>query len=1706
MITQKEIESTKISEISKDYYQIWNDLLEVSSKISERWDPTSTNESDPGIVLLKVLTACLDKLNYNVDKNTLEAFMPSAAQEESMRKLCDMMGYRMKYYLSATANITVYFKGDEWSADPDKASNLIIPRYTKFTNTDGDIVYTSIEDVNISDQNPVVNIKCIEGIIKICEENTGGIINLELIDSANRYYLPTEHIAENGIFVYSALANGTANLNSSWEKVENLNTEAKGAHVYKFGYDSKRFMPYIEFPDDIGDIIENGLIILYTLTNGLNGNISARTITKIDTTPIQWNLEDYGESSYNTTGISHTADEFGCYNALEIVNGADKESITNAYKNFKKTIGTFNTLITCRDYMNKIYQLTYRTNDSIEATDIPMVSNIIVSDIRDDINRAVTICSFESGSGMTYIDKPLTVETTASLEYDYGPDDNPLADYENLNKIWFKNDKYYICTVTPAPASDYIWAELINTTSKNLIDHFDLVFYPFYTYNNFHTTNDYKNSFRFNENIINTIANEIKDYKTISHNILSKNEIDSNDIVCIKNYLKLNSKITTTAKVTDAEWKSIKEDIIKAIYKTFNMRQLDFSEEIPYDDILNTIKGANPNIKNVVLDDPDLYTAVVVKELDLNPGMKSSAVKNVEYLFVPDNADEEIKAKYTPAEKNYIKSEGLTEADYLEEKKLKAKQFYNKLTLRNILAGRIEFLKYDTNFAQKVDEVIPDDAFMDTDAAPNYASNTTYVAGDYVTYDNQVYQVLKNIAAENNNEFSDLTTQLYEPVILPEFNNILPKLEISNQNGFTVQKDITLTENQYIQFRAPNLRTIKSYPAYVNYYLHLNQSSEGDAIPAEMQTLFDYLSGDNFAKFKDFLNDLVPEPGSITPTLSAPWITCSPENPNKQQIWTQGLNNYSAWFYVTSDGTNYTWNAITSPIIPSDSQTYYQYPINAETFGTWNEWLKTQEKVAEGDNKYNDAIAGLYKNLGYNVTNIPGRGIDENKNKYQHLIAWYPVNTTKFLQYFYLRKTSNSGNNQDGLGRDQTAAIIPKDTEYALKDGEYLCINYTDASSTPEVGASGVTLATSSSVVNIVYKKGDFIKPNFDLQDSTAKNETGSRWAKTTGFTFPNTYTIPGMFSLGTSEQIDIREIVQVYVYEPSNSSKNSNLPINVYFNLQDEPQDGDFWIPFNGTDGKAGKYILKEGEYFWYTDAKKTTITYIGAGTEIENYTSQRIQKDANTKRISTDEILENGLADIPWISLAGLFVADANNPGGENDKYLKWTEYQTVTLGEGDTIRTICGRDSTASGIELNLDNEWKPCADVNYTVKDATSESKLPDIKLGGDWGWEVRTYLGISTSANIGQTLKTDYIDEQNDRYYSKETIKLELKDEALPKPVYSDCIIKSNYLINLLWDKIPNQQDYYLENYSELTDKDIGPHLLKRFVKKDLYLNEDTTDTLTINNFSGNAESNAKNYTLVSFEDYVCTKETFNSFFTLNYIITNPQKTYGLVMFYYDTESTSINDYAMIKLTAKNIAGNEEAYTPSIFNNGTINNETWWSGDYVKTPAGLSAFYVLKPGLNIIRLKNNSYYSYELSVYPPYINDNGIKPKENRDDNLYFSDLSIIDNSDENLGIDQDLIQYYGVDDNGHGEILTGPQQLFKDINLMDPNHQFYYNFIPEQSLQIDINTKINENLKLSKLNYDYNNINNKFVISEIDADYLDKGIMLASSSSKGDNK
>ena len=676
MINEKELNLTQISPTKRDFYQIWTELLDVSKKLSERWDPTSTNETDPGIVLLKVLTACTDKLNYNIDKSVLELFMPSVTQEDSMRKLCDLLGYNMKYYQSATTDVTISYKGNLLN-DDSKIYTFTVPKFTQIKNSSADISYTTLKEcsftVGKSQDTAIITsnkVPCIEGSYQVCSTNDGELITIDHIDDNYRFYLPEAAIAENGIFV-SNLTNNS--YSAYWTKVDNLNTVISGKAAWKFGFDSYRQMPYIQFPEDISTLIEDGLKIEYIRTSGINGNVSARTLSKVAFTNELATNQSEGKNA-----ITISADDLIAVNTQATTNGANPETINAAYNNYKKIIGTFDTLVTCRDYMNKIYNL-YN-----EETNVPIVSNVIVSDIRDDINRAHVLCSFNE-YGITYIDKANA-----------------------------------------------------NTEGGKEINNFELLLYPFKTIYGVNNSSEYESSFRIDKTVVDPLIKPgIEEAKTISHEIKTPNK---SEIACIKNYLKLNARITTTYKVNAIEEESILKNIYTNIYKNFNMRQMDFGEDIPYDSILSCIEEADERIKNVSLDEPIIYT-------------KFMFVDGNEYDCIDTSLDND-------------KTEDVV------------KKAYNKLLLRNVLAGRVPLFKYNTDFKPGLNE-------------------SSITGKDFI------------LPAESTKKITSVSSQC-----------------TIDTSGATESTPITLAENEVIQFRAPNFITEITYPAFVHYHLILNKDTD----------------------------------------------------------------------------------------------------------------------------------------------------------------------------------------------------------------------------------------------------------------------------------------------------------------------------------------------------------------------------------------------------------------------------------------------------------------------------------------------------------------------------------------------------------------------------------------------------------------------------------------------------------------------------------------------------------------------------------------------------------------------------------------------------------------------------------------------------------------------------------------------------------------
>jgi len=1795
MITQQELTAVELSPTKKDFYQIWNELLETAAKLSERWDPASTNESDPGIVLLKVLTAVADKLNFTIDANTLEAFMPSAAQEESMRKLTEMLGYDMKYYQSATVDVKISYNGTNKDAIPNM---LLIDKFTNIKDIDDSINYVTLSDVYLSTHGSSKVVSCIEGELVECETDDNNIISMMQLDDNHRYYLPETQIAENGIFII----NVTDGVESDpWKKVTNLNVQNIGSKVYKFGYDSKEGLPYIQFPEDISTIIEDGLKIKYLRTKGINGNVSVNTLCKMEQ-PASWSAAKSAEGSAENDKDYYNVDNYTVTNISASSNGTDIESINDAYNSYKKTIGTFDTLITCRDYMNKIYQMT---TDDVSTT--PLVSNVIVSDIRDDINKAMTLCTFtERGIEYKAMAKPIdthdAITITESRYSELQPTEELLG---NLYKVVDNTDLTRIRFYARCIFNGNLF--MLVKVNDTELTHFDLVLYPFRNTYGLNSRVEYVKSFKYDDSNLLEIKDNLETNKTLSHNFIDPN---LDDIACIKNYLKLKAKITTVRKVGALEQAEILGKVYTEVYKNFNLRKLDFGEEIPYESILDVITNADPRIKNVSLEEPELAT-------------KFCTVGGGEYETSTNSN------KSDPASIAFA-----TAGD----------KYFNKLVLNNVLAGRVPLFNYDENFKPDYNEV----------QYPGWQEGS----GSSAT--TKTYSLIYP-AAEDSGRSAAEQRPIY-----------------SLSSEFLIKagaKNIKLNDNEVVQFRLPNLKTVKTYPAYVNYYISLNDNAKSiPAIPATFQTLLRFMEDgypdDDHKKtsWERYINSGL---GSVMTEFAPGEITSDNFGDKKSKyhaIFTYSNNRYTylkefttatKYYYAKLDATTvFTWDSWIRSLINTETATNL---VTSDALDTNESGVATPRTPLNGISRN-----GLYVKISTSKSNKFGALVDNQHTKYKlfdrPLSAASDVDlftTGYYVQRLWSVRKYDSAETElppettnhttDGLGQNSEYVGITANEEYTLKAGEYLLINYTQSSN--EDGTEQKTK------INKFYGPTTIIKPNFELIDSK-KYSKSHNYTKKDGYSFLEYDKSPdGLFTLGANEQIEIRDFVQVNLDEISTNiywERNDEIPDyrnRIIFEFTEEP----VYFTDNTYKTKSDTpteyviytaYTLKDGEYFYYTDQNKNDIAYYGSGTKIKKtvYTPT-IYKFASDNDISTDEIASNGLnAAIPW-------RAFDFSKSGTQDKKLVITEYQYINLTKGNILNSITALNSTSNEeeqIERALDNEFRDIKSATYTIltdpedEDSGKSSSLPVVNFDTNTHWQVRTKLEFNASQTTVQTLhSTEDTQDSITLWHKNDT------DPIVLTPHNNVPLsIKLNKLIQSSRDKVDVTTKKFAEDGH--LEEEIPDLQLKVLQIADI--RDDNGNAVSLNNFGDS-------FTKLSFNDVINNGDAAMT--TLNAVI--PSDCYGLVMFY-NVKVNASTDAAAIRFIKSNPA---DATIPQvkIFNHWNPNNTVpsgvpvsadaakgWWgTADTGKiNPDNYGKIYtkktwavraqpfapVTEDEYNRMKNEGNLYRETEISVSPTakplYRYDSTNKkyykytkveqdtvwsesaiyghltsataaPAVESDefeilDKVTFESLRNTDlyrrveadvsadieiRADERYDYDTHRLYQYSsyvntawsssFSDYSFGQLLdhggdtvlyqlreginivqldssckieiypdnliadtvilssldiikkanaltgvsainkklaykkidkaTVDEQILSDINYLDIYQQFYYNNVISNSSSIDMNIKDDEDTMEYPINwYDRNNINNKFVVSEIDAEEMIKNVVISKAS------
>lgn len=549
---------SNISYINKDFQALWQELLELVPKFTDKWDPSKANESDPLAVLLKLLAIYSDKLNYNIDKNVLENFPQTLTQIRSAYNVYDTLGYNPPWYNSANADLALFYDGFEYTVRtsstgteeaaeiagtlPTSGANIVInadgdtitlKKFTQFSNEDNSQIYTSVRDISFANGTSVtMDVPVIEGTINDFVVGGSKKIVYRNLNAENKLFFTEPNVAEDGIFI--SFSEDFANGSTEFQKVNNIYQNISTDACYEFGIDPVTGACYIQFSDSIGSLIQDGIYIKYILSNGENGNVAANTINTF------YQLSD--ENITNHIAINNTT---------AITSGKNPATIDEMYLNYKKVQGTFDTLVTLKDFEDFLYLYTNADGNNI-------VSNIRVSDRYSDLFDSYRVYK-------------------QSVE-----EENDIL----LPKVETKTE---------------------NGQTTPLMTASDLRFYPLESSTNVSTLADYNRTFNVLTNdshITNNIASAVDSVKALNYDMA-----DPSLGKPIEVPFTLNGQVYLKSQVSEEDGKQVINNMKTAFYQNFNARQLEFGREIDYQNLIDVLTNSDSRIAYIALN-PIEYSSI----------------------------------------------------------------------------------------------------------------------------------------------------------------------------------------------------------------------------------------------------------------------------------------------------------------------------------------------------------------------------------------------------------------------------------------------------------------------------------------------------------------------------------------------------------------------------------------------------------------------------------------------------------------------------------------------------------------------------------------------------------------------------------------------------------------------------------------------------------------------------------------------------------------------------------------------------------------------------------------------------------------------------------------------------------------------------------------------------------------------------------------
>lgn len=340
---------SKLSVTNRDYLSIFNDLKEAIPDVSGIWD--SNSESDPGIVLVKLMSMLGDMLSYNFDKQSLEVYPETVTQRKNAGRIFNLIGYKMRWFRSAISEVTLS------NINPAPAT---VPRFTTFTTGDESITYTNVVQLelpsNTANQGLEYTVDLVQGIprtpSKIANETIPipgeawhtiynyNVQSRNIID--NRLYLEDQNIDENNIFLVDKFG-------EEWTHVDSIDILSSTGKYYELAIDEYD-RPYLNLVSYWDKFNSNEFKLFYIVSLGEKGQITHNALSKVTSSIVTVSGTHTNLETSDVSGdiyITNRASSFG-YNP---------ETPSEARVESTKYINTYNTLVTLDDFTRAVSRM-----------------------------------------------------------------------------------------------------------------------------------------------------------------------------------------------------------------------------------------------------------------------------------------------------------------------------------------------------------------------------------------------------------------------------------------------------------------------------------------------------------------------------------------------------------------------------------------------------------------------------------------------------------------------------------------------------------------------------------------------------------------------------------------------------------------------------------------------------------------------------------------------------------------------------------------------------------------------------------------------------------------------------------------------------------------------------------------------------------------------------------------------------------------------------------------------------------------------------------------------------------------------------------------------------------------------------------------------------------------------------------------------------